>query len=119
MLNVVVQKPGAGQPESLPLPPVEPASDPSDRLLHALQANWTGSLSPASLLLAWMDWGLHVANAPGRRLALAQSAAALSQKLGAPERWIKPAPRDRRFDDPAWSQPPFNIFAQAFLLSEE
>ena len=119
MLNLVVQKPGTGQSERLPSPSVEPASDPSDRMLHAVQANWTGSLSPASLVLAWMDWGLHLANAPGRRLALAQSAANLSERLSTPERWMKPARRDRRFDDPAWSQPPFNVFAQAFLLSEE
>ena len=119
MLKFEVQNSDVGQPISPRPLPVEPASDPTDRLLHAMQSRWTGSLSPASLFLAWTDWALHVANAPGRRLALAQLAVSLSQRLAAPERWLKPAPRDRRFDDPAWSQPPFNVMAQSFLLTEE
>jgi polyhydroxyalkanoate synthase len=118
MLNPVMRNPAAGMSEGQHLA-MEPASDPSDRLLHAFQANWTGSLSPASLFLAWMDWSLHLANAPGHRLSLAQSAVNLGQRLFSPEHWLKPAPRDRRFDDPAWSRWPFNVFAQSFLLSEE
>ncbi len=31
---------------------------------------------------------------------------------------IRPQPQDRRFVDPEWERPPFNLLAQAFLLSE-
>jgi polyhydroxyalkanoate synthase len=32
---------------------------------------------------------------------------------------IKPQPQDRRFAGPEWERPPFNLFAQAFLLNEQ
>jgi poly[(R)-3-hydroxyalkanoate] polymerase subunit PhaC len=96
-----------------------PPSNSLDRLLHATQARFTGSLSPASLTLAFLDWGLHLANAPGRRLELAGEAARQWTRLACPTQWISPPPEDRRFQDAAWSQPPFNYIAQAFLLGEE
>jgi polyhydroxyalkanoate synthase len=71
------------------------------------------------LLLAFLDWNLHLANAPAHRLELAQLAARQWAKLANPEEWIEPAPQDRRFRDPAWSQPPFNVISQAFLLGED
>ncbi len=37
-----------------------------DRLMHAWQARLTYSISPAALMLAFMDWGMHLANAPGK-----------------------------------------------------
>jgi len=97
----------------------ERPGDRMDRMLHAMQAQLSGSLSPASLLLAWMDWSLHLANAPGRRLQLATAAVRSAADLPCPQRWIAPTAHDRRFRDPAWSQPPFNLFAQAFLLTED
>ncbi len=96
-----------------------PASNPLDRLLHAQEARFTGSLSPATLTLASLDWGLHLANAPGRQLELAQEAARQWTRLACPTQWIAPSPQDHRFTDQAWSKPPFNVMAQAFLLGEE
>ncbi len=108
---------------SLPKPRTEitdqPVSNVFDRLLHASQAGFTGSLSPASLTLAFLDWGLHLANAPGRRLELAEKAARQWTRLSCPTLWMTAPPQDRRFRDEAWSQPPFNYIAQAFLLGEE
>lgn len=94
-------------------------SDPLDRLLHAREARFTGSLSPASMTLAYLDWALHLANAPGRQLELAQCAAEQWARLMSPAHWTAPARGDRRFCDPAWSQAPFNVISQAFLLAEE
>ena len=90
-----------------------------DRLLHAREARFTGSLSPESLILACLDWSLHLANAPGRRLELAQGAARQWARLASPEHWIEPSRGDYRFLDKSWSQPPFNFIAQGFLLGEE
>jgi polyhydroxyalkanoate synthase len=93
--------------------------DPLDRLVHAREARLTGSLSPVSLTLAYLDWALHLANAPGRKLELAQKALQQWTRLSSPERWTKPAHGDHRFSDPAWSHPPFNLISQSFLLTEE
>lgn len=94
-------------------------SDPLDRLVHAREARFTGSLSPVSLTLAYLDWALHLANAPGRQLELARGAGRQWARLMAPENWTEPAPGDRRFSDPSWSRSPFNTISQAFLLGEE
>lgn len=93
--------------------------DSLDRLLHAREARFTGSLSLISLRLAFLDWILHLANAPGRRLQLAEFAARQWARLATPSQWTKPLPGDHRFSDPTWSYPPFNFIAQSFLLGEE
>lgn len=90
-----------------------------DPLLHACEARFTGSLSSESLTLAFLDWSLHLANAPGRRLELAHSAARQWARLASPGHWIEPPRGDHRFLDKAWTQPPFAFIAQGFLLAEE
>lgn len=102
-------------PPSAPLPVL----DDRDRLLHAFQARLTGSLSPASLALAFQDWGLHLANAPGRRTALGVAGLSAMQRLFQPAYWTDPAPNDRRFRNPSWAQFPFNVLEQSFLLMED
>lgn len=99
--------------------PAETATNPLDRLLHAREARLTGSLSLISLALAYMDWGLHLANAPGRRSELALEASRQWTRLMSPDAWTQPLPGDYRFHDEAWAHPPFNVFAQSFLLAEE
>ncbi len=94
-------------------------SDPLDQLFHAREARFTGSLSPVSLTLAYLDWALHLANAPGRQLELAREAGGQWARLLSPGHWTTAARGDRRFSDPAWSRPPFNLISQAFLLAEE
>lgn len=95
------------------------ARDSLDRLLHAREARFTGSLSMISLALAYLDWSLHLANAPGSRLQLAQLAARQWARLASPSQWTKPLPGDRRFEDPGWARAPYNLIEQAFLLGEE
>jgi polyhydroxyalkanoate synthase subunit PhaC len=99
-----------------------------DHLLHAWQARLTYSLSPAALMLPFMDWAIHLANAPGKQAGLAEKAMrkmvrfALylprSSAEGASP-CIEPLPQDRRFADQAWRQPPFLYFYQAFLLQQQ
>jgi len=116
--------PGLGHPSAQTHPvPEAPApgikEDSLDRLLHAREARFTGSLSLISLELAFLDWGLHLANAPGRRLELLEQAARQWARLASPSRWTKPLPGDRRFQDEAWTHPPHNAIAQSFLLAEQ
>ncbi|MBP7661435.1 MAG: poly-beta-hydroxybutyrate polymerase N-terminal domain-containing protein, partial [Burkholderiaceae bacterium] len=48
--------------------------DVVDRAVHAGTARATGGVSPAALTQAWMDWAIHLAAAPGKRMLLAQKA---------------------------------------------
>jgi len=98
------------------------SSQALDALVHAAEARVTFGLSPVALGLAFLDWGIHLANAPFRRLELVQSARRQLDRLLDAARGrtvIVPAPGDHRFTADAWSTLPFNLVKQAFLLAEE
>ena len=120
-----VPKSGEGESE-----PRQAEPYPADRALHAMLARMTGGLSPVALMLAYIDWAAHLAAAPQRRLEIAQSAMSGTRQFfeiarhffssgGKPWTLIKPQPQDRRFEKPDWELPPFNLFAQGFLLTEQ
>ena len=98
-----------------------------DRAAHAALGRLTQGLSPAAFLLAYLDWVVHLAIAPGKQQALIQKARQQCLRLAevalpttsptAP--CIEPLPQDHRFDDPAWRQWPFNMMAQGFLLTQQ
>ena len=90
-----------------------------DRWLHAQEARLTQFLSPISLMQAARDWELHLANAPERRAHLAQQAWENALRMRSRADWIKPPSTDHRFQDPAWQRPPFDAYAQSFLLLED
>lgn len=97
-----------------------------DRATHAALSRLTQGLSPSSFALAWMDWLLHLAIAPGKQLLLADKA---RRKMGRLLRaasmpatagpCIEPLPQDPRFRDPAWQQWPYNLIHQNFLLTQQ
>jgi len=100
-----------------------------DRMREALTAQVTAGISPASLALAMMDWSIHLASAPGKRLDLAVKATRKALRLAnylayAPahpeqEPCIEPLPGDRRFTAQGWKRQPFSFWAQAFLLNQQ
>ena len=100
-----------------------------DRLLHAWQARFTYSLSPAALMQPLADWAMHLANAPGKQTALAEKALRKLVRFGLylthaandaeTPPCIDPLPQDRRFAHEAWRQPPFCYIYQAFLLQQQ
>lgn len=107
--------------------------DPSllDRLLHASQARLTAGVSPVAVADALSDWAAHLANAPGRQLALAEMAGQGAARLwlyaaralvgglaGPASPPFPPEGDDPRFSAAAWHRPPFNIMAQGFLASQ-
>jgi polyhydroxyalkanoate synthase len=114
-------------PAASPAPPSIPEA--IDRAVHATMARFTGGVSPAALALAFADWQLHLAASPGKQLALADEAMRgayrLAEAVVAPAAnftpWsiVGPAAADRRFSGQDWLLPPFNLTAQAFLLSEQ
>ncbi|MFO1027880.1 MAG: alpha/beta fold hydrolase [Acetobacteraceae bacterium] len=93
-----------------------------DVLLHAGQGQATRGLSLVGQGMALLDWGVHMANAPFQATALGLQAAVQMARLPAAAlggTMISPSPSDHRFADPAWSQPPFSVLSQSFLLMEE
>jgi polyhydroxyalkanoate synthase subunit PhaC len=101
-----------------------------DRAFHAALARLTGGISPVALSLAYIDWASHLMAAPQRQMQIIQDAmrnasglfqAALHFASPDQKPWsiIKPQPQDRRFANPEWENPPFNLLAQAFLLREQ
>jgi polyhydroxyalkanoate synthase len=121
------------------VPPALPPTDPArwgrntqaiDRMVRALQSRFTLGLSPASLLLAYLDWLVHFASSAGKMSELGENASAktmtflthaaraLSQGQD-PGAFIEPLAQDRRFSSDLWKQWPYNLFVQNFLLAEQ
>lgn len=100
-----------------------------DRMREALSAQFTGGLSPQALALAFFDWSIHLAAAPGKRAELAYKAGRKATRLLAhlatvgPDTkapaCIEPLPGDYRFSSEGWRQFPYNIWSQAFLLNQQ
>ena len=104
-----------------------PSFETMDRLSRAVTARFTQGMSPHALFAAWFDWASHLAYAPGRQLELGLDALHASAQLarlatgGASADGELPFPAqpgDRRFTDPAWQQPPYLWWQQAFLAQE-
>ena len=101
-----------------------------DRATHAAVSHLTGGLSPASLAVAWSDWWLHLAFAPGKQMQLAHKAGrkwlrfqlhmmeCLLANHSVPA-CIEPLPRDQRFKDDAWQTQPWSLYYQQFLLMQQ
>ncbi|MGC8213165.1 alpha/beta fold hydrolase [Ralstonia pseudosolanacearum] len=106
------------------------AADKIDIPLHAAMARASMSLSHASMLLAWLDWALHIAISPGKRLELLRLALTQAEALShygqdcavsGPLQvacCVQPPTQDRRFSADAWRLWPFNVLQQSFLLTE-
>jgi polyhydroxyalkanoate synthase len=133
--DIASRVPGAGGLSVTPSPNPDEAApdviraDVIDRLMHAWQGRFTLSISPAGLMAAFFDWGVHLANAPGKQAALVEKALRkwmrlaiyLSRSAADPDcpPCIEPLPQDKRFLDDAWRQPPFRAIYQAFLLQQQ
>jgi polyhydroxyalkanoate synthase len=100
-----------------------------DRLFNAAMAKNTAGLDPRVILLAYLDWWVKLAWSPGTHARLTEKALRKWARIGLflvqyisdrePERVIEPLPQDKRFRDPAWRQWPYNLFSQAFLLTQQ
>ena len=109
--------------------PLDGISQTLDRAAAAGIAHLTHGLSPVTMMLAATDWMLHLASAPGKQLQLGAKALRkcwrlsdyIGRSLSNPDATpaIEPLPQDRRFIDPAWKEPPFNLIVQAFLLNQQ
>jgi polyhydroxyalkanoate synthase len=81
--------------------------------------------------LALLDWALHLAVSPGKRLDLCRLALTQAEQLGryiqncmaaGPQQaslCVLPPAQDRRFQADEWRLWPFNVLHQTFLLTEQ
>ena len=99
-----------------------------DRLANAWIGHFTANLSPASLMNAYMDWITHLSLSPSKqhdlmvkalRKSIRWSMYALAAAPLDGGTCIDPLPQDKRFADPAWRQPPYNLIHQGFLLYQQ
>jgi polyhydroxyalkanoate synthase len=102
-------------------------TDALDRTLHAGVAQLTRGLSPASLMLAWSDWAIHLAAQPARSaqvlllrpwIRAVEAASGLPQ--AAPDHDAPSASsraHGRRLAEPPWDAWPFNLLRQSFHAS--
>ncbi|MEM9988986.1 MAG: alpha/beta fold hydrolase, partial [Pseudomonadota bacterium] len=101
-----------------------------DHELHAAVAKATGGFSPISFIGSYLDWGAHLMFAPGKQLQIGLNAwdkiyrltSYMHCLLGAGaqrEVCVEPSKYDKRFQDPAWSEFPFNLMNQQFLLAQQ
>ncbi|SFJ93515.1 polyhydroxyalkanoate synthase [Bradyrhizobium sp. Gha] len=85
-------------------------------------ARLTGGLSPLALSLAYLDWATHLAAAPQRQTEIVRNVVRDTGRLldavvhaVSPGRkpWsvIQPQAGDRRFSEPQWETPLFNLLA--------
>jgi len=100
-----------------------------DKLAAATLARATFGLSPAAIGLAYADWALHLAAAPGKQAELVmkawrklarlseQAARAAADPQAAP--CIEPLPGDDRFRGEAWQLPAYKMLYQSFLLTQQ
>jgi polyhydroxyalkanoate synthase subunit PhaC len=109
---------------------MEVLADTLDRSLHAAASRYTGGLSPAALIGAYMDWATHLAMSPGKRMQLVDKAVRKSTRLAGQivkqsnttsvaGPCIEPLPQDRRFANAAWQQWPYSHYYQSFLLQQQ
>ncbi|WP_024302461.1 alpha/beta hydrolase [Pseudogulbenkiania sp. MAI-1] len=100
-----------------------------DRLLRARLARSTLSMAPASLMLAGLDWAIHLALSPakchqlgakGLRNAIRLGRQFLRSSADGPA-WdgLEPLQQDPRFSSHAWQRWPFNLIAQGFQLNQQ
>ena len=99
-----------------------------DRIVHAWQSNFTLSISPESIMVAFFSWAIHLANLPGKRAELLKE---YLTKISKYFEYIshtsmgreypccfEPLYQDVRFSNAEWEKWPYNIISQGFLMME-
>jgi polyhydroxyalkanoate synthase len=100
-----------------------------DRMFRASLGRMTLGLSPPALMLAYLDWLVHLTVSPGKQAELWQKALRKALRLGlysskcainpGTSSCIEPLPQDRRFIAEPWQGWPYNLNYQSFLLTQQ
>ena len=118
-------------PHNAPLAPSTPRKKHThenlDRASRAAVAYMTAGVGPHAFVEAWSDWALHLAQAPGRQLELAERAQHNLLKLMSQALHLEsntgpaftPKVHDHRFRHPGWQDAPFRGLQQGFLAVQD
>jgi polyhydroxyalkanoate synthase len=100
-----------------------------DKMIHTAISRVTLGVSPAALMMAYLDWLVHLGIAPAKQLELVQKAlrkavrfyiyAVRCSSRPEAEPCIEPLPQDKRFGGEEWRRMPFNLMYQSFLLTQQ
>jgi len=81
------------------------------------------------VILAYVDWLVHLGISPAKQFQLMEKAVRKSLRFGLyttqypfdrdTEPCVEPLPQDKRFALPAWQRWPYNLFYQGFLLNQQ
>ena len=113
-----------------------PAGDRIDHIYRSMIAEMTNGLSPITPALLTINWLLNLGTSPGKLMALSQLAhnnatrfylegigAALGvgflKNEGGKERQTTGQQHDRRFPSEDWHSPPFSLYKNLFLSTEQ
>ncbi|MPW18130.1 poly-beta-hydroxybutyrate polymerase [Paraburkholderia sp. CNPSo 3157] len=105
---------GAGPERELPQASFDAALTRLDRAVYAAFARVSGGGSPATPVLAWLDWMLHFACTPAKHYELATHVLAYLESFMTGSLPDHLGNDDPRFDDPGWGHWPFNLLRNAF-----
>jgi polyhydroxyalkanoate synthase len=100
-----------------------------DKMIHTAISRFTLGVSPAALMMAYLDWLVHLGISPAKQLELLQKALRKAVRFyvysfrcasqpGA-QPCIEPLPQDKRFGGEEWRRMPFNLMYQSFLLTQQ
>lgn len=94
-----------------------------NRLREAALGKAAFGFSAEALTLAWADWIIHLAGAPGKRLELGLRLTQLATEMATTLRPTGSAETaaldDPRFAAPVWTSWPYHAWAKAFLLTQD
>ena len=100
-----------------------------DKMVHSLISRFTLGISPAALMLAYLDWLVHFGISPAKQLELVQKALRKAIRFyvyafrcasqPGTQPCIEPLPQDKRFSGEGWQRMPFNLMYQSFLLTQQ
>ena len=122
-------RPSTGVDVTADFEPHEHKYDSLDRALAANLARLSGGISPSVLILAYMDWLMHIGFSPSKLAQLGEKAVRKLTRLSLYAQHavvepdaspcIEPLPHDRRFAHEAWSKLPYSLIYQSFLLAQQ
>lgn len=104
-------------------------SEALDRTLQITLAKFTAGISPSALMLAFLDWYLHLIIHPAKQLQLFELWEEnvfhlyhqyINRACGdkTDELCIISTPQDKRFADKSWQRFPYNFIYESFLLTQ-
>lgn len=109
------------------VPATKNYSETLDRLFQIELGKLTGGISPAALMLAFVDWSTHLLIHPAKQMELIElfqknfwhlMLQYVLQMLKETDECVLTKAHDKRFLDPSWQQFPYSFYYESFLMMQ-